>query len=50
MSDNGVFEESSMLLHGKVVLLTGGASGLGRVLLGMLVREGAMVAFTYRRS
>lgn len=50
MSDNGVFGTSSKLMDGKVVLLTGGASGLGRVLLNMLVQEGALVAFTYKRS
>lgn len=34
----------------KVVLITGGASGLGRVLVEEFVKEGARVCFTYRNS
>lgn len=32
----------------EVVLITGGSSGLGRVLVEMFIRNGARVAFTYR--
>lgn len=39
-----------MELGNKVAIITGGASGLGRILVEMFVAEGAKVAFTYRSS
>lgn len=41
---------SKLFEEGQVVLVTGGASGLGRVLVEMFVAEGAKVALTYRSS
>lgn len=38
------------MLNGKVVLVTGGASGLGRVLVDEFVKAGAKVCLTYRNS
>lgn len=40
----------SMQFDGKSVLITGGASGLGRVLVEMFASAGARVFFTYRSS
>ena len=37
-------------MAGKVAIVTGGASGLGRVIVARLVEEGANVCFTYRNS
>lgn len=37
-------------MENKIVLVTGGASGLGRVLVDEFVSEGAKVCFTYRNS
>lgn len=39
-----------LFCNGEVVLVTGGASGLGRVLVDMFVAEGAQVALTYKTS
>ena len=38
------------IFNGKVILITGGASGLGRILVDEFVKEDARVFFTYRNS
>lgn len=42
--------EPRFFANDEVVLITGGASGLGETLVRMFVAEGARVAFTYRNS
>lgn len=42
--------KKGIILKNKVVFVTGGASGLGRVLVKEFVSEGAKVCFTYRNS
>ncbi len=40
----------SLLLEGKKALVTGGSSGIGRATVELMTREGATVAFTFRRN
>lgn len=42
--------KGELILENKVVFVTGGASGLGRVLVDEFVNAGAKVCFTYRNS
>ncbi|WP_310604072.1 SDR family oxidoreductase [Anaerosporobacter sp.] len=39
-----------MSIKNKIVFITGGASGLGRVIVSKFIEEGAKVCFTYRNS
>lgn len=51
ISEKGVaLKNGAYFTNDEVVLITGGASGLGRVLVEMFMSEGAKVAFTYLNS